>query len=102
MFKPKFKPITLAIVLAGLGPVMLSAPVSAATIQEEVSLAPVRPISPREEAIISSAGVKVLRHIAQARSDIHAKDMESATTQLGQTENLLKSGHWNSFAVRTG
>ena len=89
MFKARIKPLTLAIVLGGLGPLMLSAPVSAAAIQEQVSVKPEKTISPQEEAVISSAGAKVLRHIAQARADIHNKDIEGAKTSLGQAEKLL-------------
>ena len=89
MVKPKFKALALAIAMAGVGPAMLAAPVSAANIQEEVSMAPGKSISPQEEAVISSAGVKVLRHIAQARSDIHGKDMEAAKNELAQADKLL-------------
>jgi hypothetical protein len=89
MVKPKFKALALAIAMAGVGPAMLTAPVSAANIQEEVSTVPGKSISPQEEAVISSAGVKVLRHIAQARSDIHTKDMEAAKNELDQAEKLL-------------
>jgi hypothetical protein len=85
----KFKPIALAVALTGLGPAMLLAPVSAADIHEKVTVAPGKSINPREEAIISSAGVKVLRHIAQARSDIHDKDAEGAQTTLSQAEKLF-------------
>lgn len=94
MSKSRFKPVILALVLAGLGPVIHPSPVPAAArqtaIQEEVTVAPGKSISQREEAIISSAGVKVLRHIAQARSDIHAKDTEGANTELDQTGKLLE------------
>jgi hypothetical protein len=96
MFKARIKPLTFAIVLAGLGPMMLSAPASAAvdqksaaTIQEKVTVKPGKTINPQEEAVISSAGAKVLRHIAQARADIQNKDIEGARTALGQAEKLL-------------
>jgi hypothetical protein len=89
MFKTRIKPLTLAVALAGLGPVMLSAPVSADVIHEQVSVKPEKTISPQEESVISSAGAKVLRHIAQARADIHNKDIEGAKTALGQAEKLL-------------
>ena len=96
MFNTRIKPLTFAIVLAGLGPVMLPAPVSAAadqkssaTIQEQVTVKPGKTINPQEESVISSAGAKVLRHIAEARADIHNKDIESAKTNLGQAEKLL-------------
>ncbi|MGD8629837.1 MAG: YfdX family protein [Gammaproteobacteria bacterium] len=96
MFKARIKPLAFAIVLAGLGPMLLSAPVSAAadqksaaTIQEKVTVKPGKTINPQEEAVISSAGAKVLRHIAQARADIQNKDIEGAKTALGQAEKLL-------------
>jgi hypothetical protein len=96
MFKARIKPLTFAIVLAGLGPMLLSAPVcaavdqkSAATIQEKVTVKPGKTINPQEEAVISSAGAKVLRHIAQARADIQNKDIDGARTALGQAEKLL-------------
>jgi hypothetical protein len=89
MVKPKFKALALAIAMAGVGPAMLTAPVSAANIQEEVSTVPGKSISPQEEAVISSAGVKVLKHIAQARSEIHGKDLEAAKNELDQAEKLL-------------
>ena len=96
MFDTRIKPLTFAVMLAGLGPVMLPAPVSAAvdqkssaTVQEQVTVKPGKTINPQEESVISSAGAKVLRHIAQARADIHNKDIESAQTNLGQAEKLL-------------
>jgi hypothetical protein len=91
MSKPRFKPLALAVALAlaGLGPTIVSSPLSAATVQENVTVTPSRSVSPREDAIISAAGVKVLRHIAQARGDIHSKDPESARTELDQAEQLL-------------
>jgi hypothetical protein len=54
-----------------------------------VTVTPSRSLSPREDAIISAAGVKVLRHIAQARGDIHGKDTEGAKTELDRAEQLL-------------
>jgi len=76
MFKARIKPLTFAIVLAGLGPMMLSAPVSAAvdqksaaTIQEKVTVKPGKTINPQEETVISSAGAKVLRDRWQAHID---------------------------------
>jgi hypothetical protein len=89
MFRAKIKPLTLAVTLAGLGPTMLSGPLYAAAIQEKVTAAPGKTITPREEATLSSAGVKVLRHIAQARADIRNKETQDAKTELGQTEKLL-------------
>ncbi len=89
MSKSRFKPVTLAAVLTGLCPVILSSPVYATTMQKGVTAVLGKDITRREEDIISTAGVKVLRHIAQARSDIHAKDTEGANTELDQTGKLL-------------
>lgn len=86
---PKLKPLALAGALIGLGAAMPSVSVSAADIHEKVTVASGKVVNPREEAIISSAGVKVLRYIAQARSAIHGKDAQSARTELGQVEKLL-------------
>jgi len=70
----------VVVVLATTGVALASAPPKPAGsgIQEEVSLLPGKTISPREEAAISSAGVKVLRHIAEARAKIKAKDADGA------------------------
>ena len=89
MSRIKLKSLVLAMAMAGTGLAMFTAPVYASAIQEKVTVSPVKSISPSEESIISSAGAKVLRHIAQARSDIHNKDAEAARTELGQANNLL-------------
>jgi hypothetical protein len=89
MPSPKLKSVVIAVLIASMGTALVSAPLYAATIQEKVSVTPVKTITPREEAVISSAGVKVLRHIAQARADIHNKDTAAAQAELGQTEKLL-------------
>jgi uncharacterized protein YukE len=89
MSKPKLKSVVVAILVAGMGAAPMSAPLYAATIQEKVSVSPVKTITPQEEAVISAAGVKVLRHIAQARADIHNKDAAAAQTELGKSEKLL-------------
>lgn len=89
MFKSKLKPISFALLLAGISPALLSTPVSAAMLHEKVSVKAGHTISPQEEAIISSAGTKVLRHIAQARSDIHNKKTGAARHQLRKAEKLL-------------
>jgi ribosomal protein S20 len=89
MSKPKLKSVAVALLLAGTGAALLSTPLYAGGIQEKVSVTPEKTISPSEEAIISAAGVKVLRHIAQARAEIHNKDVEAAHTELGQADKLL-------------
>jgi len=93
MSKPELKSVVTAILLAGAGPALLSTPLYADAIHEKVSVSPDKTISPSEEAVISSAGVKVLRHIAQARAGIHNKDAEAAQTELGQADKLLDIIH---------
>ena len=89
MVNTHIKPLALAVALCALGPAALVTPVSAANIQEQVTVTPGQAITRDEQAAISSAGVKVLRHIAQARGDIHHKDAEAARTELDQTGKLL-------------
>ena len=89
MSKPKLKSVVVAALVASIGTALVSAPVYAATIQEKVITTPGKTITPQEEAVISSAGVKVLRHIAQARSDIQNKDADAAKAELGQADKLL-------------
>ncbi|MFZ0469837.1 MAG: hypothetical protein WAL92_13030, partial [Thiogranum sp.] len=60
MSKPELKSVVMAILLAGAGPALLSTPLYADAIREKVSVSPEKTISPSEEAVISSAGVKVL------------------------------------------
>ena len=64
-------------------------PALAKTIHEEVTVKPVKTISPAEESIISSAATKVLRHIAKARGAIHEKDLDQAGKDLKQAHKLI-------------
>lgn len=68
---------------------MSAGPAWAKTIEEEVSVTPVKTVTADEQDIISSAAVKVLRHIAQARADIHDKDMTRAKAELQQSLTLI-------------
>jgi hypothetical protein len=81
-------PIAAAVlvVLAGAGPVLAKP-----AIQEEVSVSPAQPVSPRDETAISSAAVKVLRHIADARGYLAGDEPDTGTAvaQLDQSERLL-------------
>lgn len=88
MSKPKLKPV--AVLLVSLGVMSASAPLYADPIQKQASVTAGKTITPREEAAISSSGVKVLRHIAQARAYLHQKDAEAAQTELGQADKLLE------------
>jgi hypothetical protein len=82
------KPVAAAV----LAVIAASGPVFADTgIKEEVTVAPGRQITPQDEAVISSAAVKVLRHIAAARGELRGDkpDTEKAGQELTQTEKLL-------------
>lgn len=96
MFNPKPTPLIVAMLAAGalttLGTSAIYAMAShnkPSSVQEKITYSPGRSISPQEEQVISSAASKILRHIAQARADIHNKDLESAKTQLGLANTLL-------------
>lgn len=86
-FSPK--PIAAALLLAGFGTCAL--PVSAASVQEDMTVSPGHPISASDEAVISSAAVKVLRHIADARGHLQGNkpDQEAAKAELTKAETLL-------------
>lgn len=96
MLIPKPTPLIVAMLAAG-ALTTLGMPASYAmasqskpsSVQEKITYSPGRSISPQEEQVISSAASKILRHIAQARADIHSKDLESAKTQLGRANTLL-------------
>jgi hypothetical protein len=81
-------PITAALLvaLAGAGSAFADP-----SIHEEVSVSPEHQIAPQDETTMSTAANKVLRHIAEARSDLQGDkpDAESAKTQLSQAEKLL-------------
>ncbi len=61
----------------------------AQTIQEKVTITPGKTISTADESAISSAAVKVLRHIATARGAIHDNDLEQAQADLKQARELI-------------
>ena len=73
----------LVAVVLGAGPAL------AKTIHEKITIKPVKTISPAEESIISSAAVKVVRHVAKARGAIHDKDLEQAGQDLKQAHKLI-------------
>ena len=69
----------------------MALPVSAASVQEDVTVSPQHPINAADEAVISSAAVKVLRHIAEARGHLQGDkpDQDAAKAELGKAETLL-------------
>jgi hypothetical protein len=83
------KPLTVALLLASVGTWGL--PVASATVQEEVSVTPGRPITASDEAVISSAAIKVLRHIAEARGHLQEEkpDKDAAKAELEKAEKLF-------------
>jgi len=89
MYKNRLKPVVAAVLVASLGSAPIATPAYAGDVQEQVSVTPQKSITPQEEAIISSAGAKVLRHIAQARADIQNKDTDAVQDELGKADKLL-------------
>jgi hypothetical protein len=87
------KHITIILVLGSvLSTLIISSlpiPVLAKDIKEEISVKPIKTLSPEEQAVLSSSASKVLRHIAQAREDIHKKDLNSAANELKQAHKLI-------------
>lgn len=82
------KPVVTALLIA----ISSSAPVLADNnIDEEVVVTPGRQITPQDEAVMSSAAVKVLRHIADARGELQGDkpDIDKAKVELDQSEKLL-------------
>ena len=63
--------------------------VRAKVIEERVTVMPGRIMSSSEEQDISSAALKVLRHIAEARADIHEQDTNRAVAELRLSESLI-------------
>ncbi len=60
------------------------------SLKEDISVSPGRSISADDEALISAAAQRVLRHVARARTAIAGKDMESAQRELRQAETLMR------------
>ena len=82
------KPIAAALLAACVvtGPVLADD-----GIKEDVTVVPGRQITPQDEAVISSAAVKILRHIAAARGDLHGDkpNIDQAKSELDQSDKLL-------------
>jgi uncharacterized C2H2 Zn-finger protein len=64
--------------------------VRAEGVEENMTVVPGRTITSGEESTISSAALKTLRHIAQARAYIHVKDLLKAQKELKQAKTLLE------------
>jgi hypothetical protein len=88
MSSQKLKPIATAILLGGLSTTTVSALALAADVRQQ-SATMETSASQGEEEVISSAGAKVLRHIAQARNYNHQRNEKAATEQLQEATALL-------------
>jgi hypothetical protein len=68
-----------------------SGPVLANTVNEELTRIPGHQLSPQDEMAISSAAVKVLRHIANARGELQGDkiDTKKASEELDKSKKLL-------------
>jgi uncharacterized protein YdcH (DUF465 family) len=89
MSSQKLRPIATAIMLGGLSTTALSALAIAADVDQQSMVAPGKPASHGDEKAISSAGAKVLRHIAKARDYVHQRNGKSAAEELQQASALL-------------
>jgi tetratricopeptide (TPR) repeat protein len=78
--------------VTGLGAVLAAASAFAALkevmVHQQVSASPLNSSLPKGESILSSALAKLLRHIVQAQSAIHNKEIEFAKGELQQAETL--------------
>lgn len=59
------------------------------SLKEDISVSPGRSIGTDDEALISAAAQRVLRHVARARTAIAGKDVEGAQRELRQAETLM-------------
>lgn len=92
MLNLKIKPVAMAVIAATTltsGMVSYAQANTNPGVMENVTFGTGKAISPKEESIISSAATKTLRHIAQARSDIHDKDLAAAQKELDKANTLL-------------
>lgn len=83
------KPLVV-LLAAALAASTLAAPLArAAVIEESVSVHPGPSLTPQEEEVISSAGAKVLQHVAEARASLARQDTKGAEEELKQAGKLL-------------
>ena len=83
-------PVATAVLIAGLMTTSaLIPPPALAKAQERSNVSADRPITATDDIVLSSAAVKALRHIAQARGDIEDGDGGGAQLQLDQANVLL-------------
>lgn len=86
----KRRKINYSLITGTLIACMATTPVIAQTIHEKVTISPGKALSEAEESAISSAAAHVLRYIAKARGNIHAKKTNRAKADLQQALTLLQ------------
>ena len=65
-----------------------NAPIS--DLNQEITIVPVRVVTPAQQEILSNAAASILRHISDARGDIHAKKPEAAKEALQKIDRLIR------------
>jgi len=82
---------TSVILISGMLLLGMICPVTvlAKDVEEKITITAAGTITPENESIMSSAAIKVLRHIAQARFRIHEKDLLLAQNELKQASALI-------------
>ncbi|MHB1084436.1 MAG: YfdX family protein [Thiobacillus sp.] len=83
------KPLAVFLAAAMTAMPLVMPVAQAATLEESVSVHPTRSLTPKEEEVLSSAGAKVLQHVAEARARLANKDTNGANEELGQANKLL-------------
>ena len=93
--KTSMKNKILIAVVAGLlaaGPVAAkdTAKPQPSGVVEDISVSPVRVVTPDEQRVLSNAAANILRQIADARGAIHDKKPEMAKENLQKVDSLIK------------
>lgn len=83
------KPLVILMAAALAASTMAAPFAQAATIEESVTIQPTHPLTAKEGEVVSSAGAKVLQHVAEARARLARKDPKGAEQELNQAEKLL-------------
>lgn len=86
----KRKPSASLIAAIIASSLLTSSPVFASALHEKITVEPGRQINTHEQSIISHSAASALRHIAQARANIHNKHLAKAKTELAQVRKLIE------------
>jgi hypothetical protein len=86
MIRVIFQCFVIALIVLGT---VHSAPVRANDGKGDMVVISARPTLPYDDATISSVALKVLRHIVQARSDIHAQELRHAQKELKVAHSMV-------------